>query len=63
MGIKYIANIIESERGYGRKLLRNEIFNTEKERDDYIKEYNLKHNPDMFTNAPVPSYYIMAERA
>lgn len=50
------VNIIESERGWGRKVDRVKEFPTEKQAKDFIKEYN-KDN----TSESAPDWYMQAE--
>ncbi len=38
--VKYTAILIESERGWGQRVDEVKEFDTEKERDDFIKEFN-----------------------
>jgi hypothetical protein len=54
--VKYTAVIIESERGWGQRVDEVKEFDTEKERDDFIREFN-SHN-----NLPsAPDWYMMAQ--
>lgn len=55
--IKYTAVIIESERGWGSKIDDVREFDTEKERDDFIFEYNLQN-----TGTFAPDWYMRAEK-
>jgi hypothetical protein len=55
--VKFTAVIIESERGWGQKVDEVREFDTEKERDDFIKEFN-SHN----TETSAPDWYMKAER-
>ena len=55
--VKYTAVIIESERGWGQKIDEVKEFDTEKQRDDFIVEFN-GHNPD----GPAPDWYMRAEK-
>lgn len=50
------VNIIESERGWGRKIDSVKEFPTEKQAKDFIKEYN-KDN----TSESAPDWYMQAE--
>lgn len=54
---KHIVHLIESERGWGRKVDEVIKFDTEKEALDYCKDYNGKHN----TKKEVPDWYMVAE--
>lgn len=54
--VKYTAVIIESERGWGQKVDEVKEFDTPKERDDFVREYNSK-----LPNGPAPDWYMMAE--
>ena len=53
--IKFTALIIESERDWGQKVDEVKQFDTEKERDDFITEYNkgnnLPYTPDWYMYA------------
>jgi len=55
--VKYIAVIIESERGWGRKIDEVKEFDTEQMRDDFIKEYNSMNPP-----GPAPDWYMVAQK-
>jgi hypothetical protein len=55
--VKYTAIIIESERGWGRKIDEVKEFDTEKERDDFVKKFNSKNPP-----GPAPDWYMIAEK-
>ena len=52
----YRVDLIESERGFGKKLFDAEWFIEEANALKYIKEYNSKNNLET-----VPSYYTFAE--
>jgi hypothetical protein len=56
----YTAVIIESERGWGRKIDEVKEFQTEQERDDFIREYNKRLEP-RGPQGQVPDWYMMAE--
>jgi hypothetical protein len=51
----YTAVIIESERDWGRRIDEVKEFKTEKERDDFIREYN-----DKLPDGPAPDWYMCA---
>lgn len=52
---KYRVDIIESERGWGSKVIDMLYFDTEEEAKTHIKSVNAKNNLDY-----VPDYYIYA---
>lgn len=52
----YTAIVIESERGWGQKIDSVREFGTEKERNDFIKDFNSKNN-----EPTVPDWYMYAE--
>ena len=53
---RWRVDIIESERGWGTKIIDIKFFDKETEAKDFQKETN-KDNPGHF----VPDYYIQAE--
>lgn len=55
--IKYIALVIESERGWGSRVDETIEFDTPEERDAFVKEFN-SHNTEEVT----PDWYMRAER-
>lgn len=59
--MKYKAIILESEAGWGSRVDETLEFDTEKERDDYVKDYNDKYNPSMNSGEPTPSWYMIAQ--
>jgi hypothetical protein len=52
----YTATVWESERGWGQSLDETREFDTEKERDDFIKEFNSKNN-----EPTTPDWYMFAQ--
>lgn len=56
----YKAYIVESERGWGSKVDEVLEFDTKEKRDEYIEQYNRKHNPGMYDSSPVPDWYMIA---
>jgi hypothetical protein len=56
--MKFTAYIMEYERGWGSRVDETLKFDTEKERDDYIAEYNAKYN----TEKVVPDWYMVATK-
>jgi len=57
--IKFTAYIVESERGWGRRIDEVREFDTQKERDAFIREYN-SHNPPA-VGGRAPDWYMQAE--
>lgn len=56
--MKHIVNIIESERGWGRKIDERMEFDTWEEAQKYIKKFNSTNPP-----GPAPDWYMQAEYA
>jgi hypothetical protein len=54
---KFVANIIESERGWGSKIDSTHSFDTVEERDKFVADYNEKYNPP---SDFVPDWYMVA---
>jgi hypothetical protein len=54
--VKYTVNIIESERER-RLIVEAQEFDTEAERDEYIKKFNANN-----TEPIAPDWYMMAEK-
>jgi hypothetical protein len=54
--VKYTVNIIESERER-RLVVEAQEFDTEAERDEYIKKFNANN-----TEPIAPDWYMMAEK-
>lgn len=54
--VKYTAVIIESERGWGQRVDEVKEFDSEQERDDFIRQYNSQN-----TAASAPDWYMKAE--
>lgn len=55
--IKYTAVLLEYERGWGQRVDEVREFDTEAERDKFIRKFNAKNN------LPVaPDWYMIAER-
>jgi hypothetical protein len=52
----YRVDIIESERGWGRKIDETKYFDNEEEARQFCKDYNSK-NPD----GPAPDWYMQAD--
>lgn len=48
--------IIESELGWGKKIVEEKPFNSEKEAEQFCREYNNKYNPPR----PTPPWYMYA---
>ena len=55
--IAYRVDIIESERGWGGKLVESIYFDNEEEARKYAMDYNTKYN----TFEEVPDWYMVAE--
>jgi hypothetical protein len=55
--VYYTAVIIESERGWGRKIDEVKEFKTEKARDKFITKFNSKNNEPV-----TPDWYMFAEK-
>jgi hypothetical protein len=53
----YRVDIIESERGWGRKIDETIYFDNADEARQYVRDYNAKHN----TATVVPDWYMVAE--
>lgn len=54
--MKTRVNIIESERGWGQKVDEVKEFDTRKEAEDFVREFNSAN----LTDGPVPDWYMMA---
>lgn len=54
--MKTIVHIIESERGWGQKIDERMEFDTIKEAEDFVKQYNSRNN-----EPNVPDWYMYAE--
>jgi hypothetical protein len=54
--VKYTAVITEHEKGWGAKIDEVREFDTERERDDFVREYNSRNNLPY-----VPDWYMKAE--
>lgn len=52
---QYRVDIIESERGYGQKLLESKYFKTYDLASEYINKFNSKN-----TESKVPDWYMYA---
>ena len=52
----YRVDIIESERGWGRKIDETKYFDNEQEARDFCDKYNSKNPP-----GPAPDWYMQAE--
>ena len=60
---KFEAHIIESEAGWGAKVDEVKEFDTEAERDEFVRSYNEKHNPNLGKpGVPVPDWYMIARK-
>ena len=60
--MKYVAHIIESESGWGSKVDEVKEFDTVAERDEFVRAYNAKHNPNMgVAGFPTPAWYMIAK--
>jgi hypothetical protein len=55
--VKYTVNIIESELDEPCRLVETQEFDTEAERDEYIKKFNANN-----TEPIAPDWYMMAEK-
>ena len=55
--VKYTVDIIESEEGWGSRFDETLEFDTEKDRDEFIKEYNKT-----LTSKKTPSWYMYARK-
>lgn len=55
---KFKVNVIASERGWGKELLRTAEFDTHDEAISFMDGYNSKNTLD-----EVPDYYVRAEAA
>jgi hypothetical protein len=60
--IIYTADIIESECGWGQRLEMTKEFDTEKERDDFIRGYNDVNLPPLKHGEMGPDIYWLARR-
>lgn len=60
---KFYADIIESEAGWGSKIDETKEFDTEAERDKFVKEYNEKYNKHLGPGKPTPSWYMIAVKS
>lgn len=57
----YRAYVIESESGWGSKVDETKEFATKLERDNWVKDYNDKYNPDMGKPGHrTPDWYMIA---
>ena len=52
----YRVDIIESERGWGRKIDETKYFDDETEAKEFCVKYNSKNPP-----GPAPDWYMQAE--
>jgi hypothetical protein len=60
--MKYQANIIESEAGWGSKIDEKKYFDSKDERDKFVNDYNEKYNPNLGkAGYPVPDWYMIAQ--
>ena len=50
------VNIIESEKGFGQKVIGSKEFKSEEESDKFVVKYNSKNN-----KSSTPDYYTYAE--
>lgn len=48
-GKKFLAYIVESEAGWGSKVDETKEFDTKAERDEFVRTYNEKHNPNLLS--------------
>lgn len=55
MNAKYEVCIIESERGWGQRVDEVRHFDSKKEADDFVKDYNKENNLSV-----VPDWYMYA---
>ena len=58
---KVKVNIIESERGWGRKIDSTRMFDTLAEAEKFIKKYNKPNEEDYAKTGVVPDWYMQAE--
>lgn len=64
MSKKYVGYVIESEAGWGSKVDETKEFDTKEAREQWVKDYNDKYNPDMGKpGASVPNWYMVARAA
>ena len=54
--IKYVVYIMEYERGWGSRIDETRYFDTEEERDEFMREFNKPN-----TEPSAPDWYIQAE--
>jgi len=52
----YKVVIVESERGWGSKIVDELYFESDPEAHAYVKDYNQKHNP----SDSAPDWYMVA---
>lgn len=57
---KWIVNIIEAERGWGRKIDEQRTFSSFEEAKAFAKEYNSKLEA-LAQNGRAPDWYMQAE--
>lgn len=55
------VNIIESERGWGRKVDETKTFKTRAAAEKFVKKYNQKNEDDWKKTKTVPDWYMQAE--
>lgn len=55
--MKFKAQLIESERGWGSRVDEVREFDTEQERDEFIAKFNAQNNEET-----VPDWYMYAEK-
>jgi hypothetical protein len=56
MGSVYRVDIIESERGWGRKVDEQKFFDNYEEAESFMEKYNADLPP-----GPAPDWYMQAE--
>lgn len=54
--MKFVVEIIESERGWGQKVVEAREFGSLKEAETFIKQYNASNN-----ESSVPDWYMYAK--
>jgi len=61
-GKKFLAYIVESEAGWGSKVDETKEFDTKAERDEFVRTYNEKHNPNLGKEGfQTPNWYMVAK--
>lgn len=58
--VKYLVEIIESEKDWGRKIDQIVECDSEAAREQYIADYNKQHGIDR--SKPTPDWYMIATK-